>query len=969
MPSAPTFYPTEEEFKDPFTYIESISPHASQFGICRIVPPAGWNPPFALERGTDGRDAGSFKFMTRKQFTSHLCMRAPRSVGNEEGEAAASAAQQHEAPHCGSGGGGRAGMHAARMGRMGRMDKQEAAPQSPGAAGAGAEAGAAGAAGMDAGSGLHLPGGGSQLQGQGQLHGGSSHKQHSSHHKSHRKSRHSRHHKHHHHSHHHEGSGHHGGTHHGISSYGSYGKHRGSTWSMPMVAPPGEGPLPKTPCVGYDTGSMGVVHSLRPFKRISVPQVGVAAPAPGAARTPAAMRADGTPVPPPGVPAALLPPPPPPPQSLEERVALYGPFMTPNPLLRPLMSHGELAELDAQARNLLRGPCLPSIVPGTAPGEQYQRPPVSGASQGRRSLDGAARKGSTSGGKGLGAGGGANKAPRVSGTNVKAAPQLPPHIPHTMFDSDEEAELMLLGLGSSDEGLSDLGCSETDSESSEWGAEGSDDDEGSDGGNGSDSDRSTDSHLGDELALAGMDAAAAAGGRMGVAGQGAGGEDDEGAFGHAFFERKQTLKSFTAYSEWARDLHFRLLPRSQKLRAGCPAIPELPPSSASHQNHHHATPSTPSKAGAAGAADKWGPGKADAKLHGVKGGGVSKVRGTPGGACAAAGAATSKECAGGAAGGAGATKGVLSSGCSGPGGLSASGKRIPSVDEMEAEFWRMVEMPVAGRVVETLYGSDLDSGRWVLGGEGGRLPRACWPQAVTGQRCSFPCGLGFWIRVHSVWAQETHTLHYTNTPQARLRLPAARVARHAHRRAQRQAHQARRARQGAFLGGGGSRTGWGRASKAQGARLARPVTDTGTPPKQGSPPLTQPPPDLPIPSARFAPPCTGVPVAPVEHQQHDALAQLGAALRQVRRVGHGGHGALALCRLLHVRLLLAHRGPRALLGQLPAREAVDRRGTDWACVAPAPHAAACAPACTGWPELLNALCQRAGRCFSAGVQP
>ena len=44
-------------------------------GIACIVPPEGWEPPFALERGTNGQSAESFKFMIRKQLTSHLCMR------------------------------------------------------------------------------------------------------------------------------------------------------------------------------------------------------------------------------------------------------------------------------------------------------------------------------------------------------------------------------------------------------------------------------------------------------------------------------------------------------------------------------------------------------------------------------------------------------------------------------------------------------------------------------------------------------------------------------------------------------------------------------------------------------------------------------------------------------------------------------------------------------------------------------
>ena len=57
---APTFRPTEAEFKDPMTYLRSIYDKASRFGICKIVPPEGWNPDFAIDtevRREHGRDA------------------------------------------------------------------------------------------------------------------------------------------------------------------------------------------------------------------------------------------------------------------------------------------------------------------------------------------------------------------------------------------------------------------------------------------------------------------------------------------------------------------------------------------------------------------------------------------------------------------------------------------------------------------------------------------------------------------------------------------------------------------------------------------------------------------------------------------------------------------------------------------------------------------------------------------------
>lgn len=46
---APTYRPTEAEFRDPMEYIRSISEKASRFGICKIIPPEGWNPDFAID--------------------------------------------------------------------------------------------------------------------------------------------------------------------------------------------------------------------------------------------------------------------------------------------------------------------------------------------------------------------------------------------------------------------------------------------------------------------------------------------------------------------------------------------------------------------------------------------------------------------------------------------------------------------------------------------------------------------------------------------------------------------------------------------------------------------------------------------------------------------------------------------------------------------------------------------------------
>lgn len=76
IPSAPSFRPTLEEFQDPISYITKIMPEAMKYGLAHIIPPVGWDPPFALEKGTNGVSMESFKFATRKQLTSHLCYRS-----------------------------------------------------------------------------------------------------------------------------------------------------------------------------------------------------------------------------------------------------------------------------------------------------------------------------------------------------------------------------------------------------------------------------------------------------------------------------------------------------------------------------------------------------------------------------------------------------------------------------------------------------------------------------------------------------------------------------------------------------------------------------------------------------------------------------------------------------------------------------------------------------------------------------
>ena len=80
VPEAPTFYPTEEEFVDPIAYIDSIRKRGGEAaGVACVVPPPSWDPPFALERGTNGMSAESFRFVIRRQLTSSLCKRRPNT--------------------------------------------------------------------------------------------------------------------------------------------------------------------------------------------------------------------------------------------------------------------------------------------------------------------------------------------------------------------------------------------------------------------------------------------------------------------------------------------------------------------------------------------------------------------------------------------------------------------------------------------------------------------------------------------------------------------------------------------------------------------------------------------------------------------------------------------------------------------------------------------------------------------------
>ncbi|KAK6303437.1 hypothetical protein J4Q44_G00258910 [Coregonus suidteri] len=64
-PECPVFEPSWEEFQDPLGYIAKIRPIAEKSGICKIRPPADWQPPFAVE-------VDSFHFTPRIQRLNEL---------------------------------------------------------------------------------------------------------------------------------------------------------------------------------------------------------------------------------------------------------------------------------------------------------------------------------------------------------------------------------------------------------------------------------------------------------------------------------------------------------------------------------------------------------------------------------------------------------------------------------------------------------------------------------------------------------------------------------------------------------------------------------------------------------------------------------------------------------------------------------------------------------------------------------
>jgi histone demethylase JARID1 len=62
---AQVFRPTETEFEDPLDYISKIKSIGEKTGICKIIPPKNWQPPFCV-------NIDDFRFTPRIQKLNEL---------------------------------------------------------------------------------------------------------------------------------------------------------------------------------------------------------------------------------------------------------------------------------------------------------------------------------------------------------------------------------------------------------------------------------------------------------------------------------------------------------------------------------------------------------------------------------------------------------------------------------------------------------------------------------------------------------------------------------------------------------------------------------------------------------------------------------------------------------------------------------------------------------------------------------
>ncbi|KAL4235349.1 Jumonji and AT-rich interaction domain containing 2 [Mactra antiquata] len=60
----PIYYPSDEQFRDPILYIQSIQSEAEQYGMCKIVPPCSWK--------MESREMEDFRFSTQIQYVHKM---------------------------------------------------------------------------------------------------------------------------------------------------------------------------------------------------------------------------------------------------------------------------------------------------------------------------------------------------------------------------------------------------------------------------------------------------------------------------------------------------------------------------------------------------------------------------------------------------------------------------------------------------------------------------------------------------------------------------------------------------------------------------------------------------------------------------------------------------------------------------------------------------------------------------------
>jgi hypothetical protein len=81
LPSATTFYPTEEEFSDPWTYLNSVNSIISEVGICIVQPPKSWDK----ESFIKNVDPTKYNFPTKTQILHKLFKRNTNDFGFDQG--------------------------------------------------------------------------------------------------------------------------------------------------------------------------------------------------------------------------------------------------------------------------------------------------------------------------------------------------------------------------------------------------------------------------------------------------------------------------------------------------------------------------------------------------------------------------------------------------------------------------------------------------------------------------------------------------------------------------------------------------------------------------------------------------------------------------------------------------------------------------------------------------------------------